>query len=97
MILTNHPARNARPTNSFDDVLVEQDRRRQGRRAVSPTLISLLRGTATGSADPDPDETAADNGLVNGSSNFGRCILFTLLLALPFWGGIGAVCYWLTR
>lgn len=95
MILTNHPPRNVRSTNPFDDLLVEQDRRRQGRRAASPTLISLLRGT-TGSADADPDETAADSSLTNGS-NFGRCILFTLLLALPFWGGIGAVCYWLTR
>lgn len=73
------------------------DRRRPGRRTVSPDLIPLLRGevqpastASCAAADPLPivprDDLAAVLGMVRG-----------VALSVPVWGALAAATVWMLR
>ena len=89
------------PATKPDLEVAEGDRRRPGRRAANPVLVPLLRGTppgrghAPGASEPPgqagPAEHFEDDG------NAARGIVIGMLLSMPIWASIAAVCYGIFR
>ena len=86
----------------WDRDLVEvADRRRPGRKEVSPALVHLLRHAAEGGAVLTPESDASAPGPIaadradqeDGCAPV-RGILFGLALSIPLWAAIGAAVRW---
>ena len=97
MVLTVPPSLAHHPADPVAAPTADHDRRRRGRTSVNPVLIPLMRGTAGGDDAADQDNVPAEEDWRTDRSNFARCLFFMVLLAVPSWGIIGAICYWVTH
>jgi hypothetical protein len=79
--------------------LVTVERRRPGRREVSPELIPLLRGPSTADVPNVPEAAQAsspvDLSFLDDGGNPARGILIGMLLSLPLWGAAIWITAWL--
>ncbi len=96
MVFSVPPSPDHYPPDPVQAGPAQQDRRRRGRLSADARLIPLLRGT-DGSRDPADLEHPPVGEPVTDKGNFARCLFFTVLLAVPLWGIIGAICYWMNH
>lgn len=74
-------------------LLFPEDRRRPGRKEVKPELVPLLRSDEimkTAPHDDDQNSVRDDRDCLRTPRGIG----LSLLLATPFWAGVGALLWW---